>query len=89
MNFFSHNYFTTKLKRPFQAMMLFLFVSLLLPSASLAYLGLCCAHCGGNMQREREAVRQCRMSSRPTWDNTLSGGPGTDVRPRILYFEKL
>lgn len=89
MNFFSHNYFTTKLKRPFQAMTLFLFVSLLLPSASLAYLGLCCAHCGGNMplnipgggipepHEYRLKVSQMIMSMGPLRDGTTNLSEGS------------
>jgi Putative MetA-pathway of phenol degradation len=49
MKFFISNFFTLKLKRPLQAVMFLLLAGLLLPSVSLAYLGLCCAHCGGNM----------------------------------------
>ena len=49
MKIFISNYFTLKLKRSLQAVMLLLLAGLLLPSVSLAYLGLCCAHCGGNM----------------------------------------
>jgi len=49
MKIFNHNYLSIQLKRPFQAVIFLLFGGLLLPSVSLAYLGLCCAHCGGNM----------------------------------------
>jgi hypothetical protein len=49
MKIFISKFFALKLKRPLQALMLLLLAGLLLPSVSLAYLGLCCAHCGGNM----------------------------------------
>ena len=49
MKTFNHKYFTAQLRHPLQAVMLILFGGLLMPSVSLAYLGLCCAHCGGNM----------------------------------------
>ena len=49
MKFFIPNFCTLKIKRSLQAVMLLLLAGLLLPSVSLAYLGLCCAHCGGNM----------------------------------------
>ncbi len=49
MKFFISNYFTLKLKRSLQTVMLLLLAGLLLPSFAMAYLGLCCAHCGGNM----------------------------------------
>ena len=49
MKFFNPNYYFSKLKRPLQAVSLILLGSLLLPSVSQAYIGLCCAHCGGNM----------------------------------------
>lgn len=49
MKFFISNLCTLKLKRPLQAVTLLLLAGLLLPSFAMAYMGLCCAHCGGNM----------------------------------------
>ena len=49
MKNFSYKSLTTQVKRRVQVMTLILLAGLLLPSVSLAYLGLCCAHCGGNM----------------------------------------
>jgi hypothetical protein len=43
------NFKTARLKRRVQTLILILLGGLLWPSVSLAYLGLCCAHCGGNM----------------------------------------
>ncbi len=49
MKTFIRNSFTARVKRQVQAVALLTLGGLLLPSVSLAYLGLCCAHCGGNM----------------------------------------
>ena len=49
MKTFSYKALTTQVKRRVQVITLILLAGLLLPSVSLAYLGLCCAHCGGNM----------------------------------------
>ena len=49
MKTFSYKSLTTQVKRRVQVITLILLAGLLLPSVSLAYLGLCCAHCGGNM----------------------------------------
>ena len=93
MNFFSHNYFTFKLKRPFQAMVLILLGSLALPSVSLAYVGLCCAHCGGNMplnvpgggipepHEYRLKVSQMIMSMGPLRDGTTNLSEGSQLLP--------
>ncbi|MDH5764215.1 MAG: transporter [Nitrospinota bacterium] len=49
MKILHHNLIAVFLKRPVQALIFLLVSGLVVPSASLAYLGLCCAHCGGNM----------------------------------------
>jgi len=89
MKTFNHSYFTVKLKRPFQAVMLILLGGLLLPSVSLAYLGLCCAHCGGNMplnipgggipepKEFRFKISQMFMSMGPLRDGTTNLSEGS------------
>jgi hypothetical protein len=89
----SYNLLTAKLKRRVQAMTLILLGGLLWPSISLAYVGLCCAHCGGNMplnipgggipepHEYRLKVSQMIMSMGPLRDGTTNLSEGSLLAP--------
>jgi len=84
MKYSNHKSLRTKLKRCVQAMTLILSAGLLWPSISLAYIGLCCAHCGGNMplnipgggipepKEFRLKISQMVMSMGPLRDGTTN-----------------
>ena len=89
----NHKFLSTKLKRCVQAMTLVLSAGLLWPSISLAYVGLCCAHCGGNMplnvpgggipepKEYRLKISQMIMSMGPLRDGTTNLSEGSQLLP--------
>ena len=93
----SYNFLSTKLKRGVQAMTLILSAGLLWPSISLAYVGLCCAHCGGNMplnvpgggipepHEYRLKVSQMIMSMGPLREGTNNLSEGSQLLPGGPY----
>jgi hypothetical protein len=93
----SYNFFSKKLKRRVQVMTLILLGGLLWPSVSLAYVGLCCAHCGGNMplnipgggipepHEYRLKVSQMIMSMGPLRDGTTNLSEGSQLLPGGPY----
>jgi outer membrane putative beta-barrel porin/alpha-amylase len=89
----NYNFLAVKLKRRIQAVTLILLAGLLWPSISLAYIGLCCAHCGGNMPLNipgggipephefRLKVSQMFMSMGPLRDGTTNLSEGSLLAP--------